>query len=332
VANKSSESGVDCEQADQIIVKSRYSGCMPSSNFEERVQKRLANSLRLRRYAMTLSAVLLVLGIAFALAEGDSKAYIAILWLLILLAGCIPMLVSLKRRRSVVLWIRRFHRGEQSRIEQQFLEGAVNPWGRLVTLADSNIHSASGSRSAIWLAVIMGGGGVLAAALGLLKPETVYFSLGFAGFLAWNWTRKGRAGFKSDNWTKKLATLKKSRSVVAAGLSGVVLNCPPDTDRWRDVIQSLAPVVDAAVISVPENTPQIEWELATLRASLGPGKIIVLTSDGTPPAVDMEMLQVIQAPKPVSWWHDYRVSYFGPAWTSAMRTVLRAIESGRALP
>ena len=302
---------------------------MPPPNFEERVQKRLANSLRLRRFAVTLSAVLLVLGIAFELAEGDSKAYIAILWFLILFAGCIPMLLSLRRRRSVVLWIRRFHRGEQSRIEQQFLEGAVNPWGRLVTLADSSIHSASGSRSVIWLMAIMGGADALAAALGLIKPATFYASFGLGAFFVWNWTRKGRAGLKSDDWTKKLATLKKSRSVVAAGLSGVVLNCPPDTDQWRDVIQSLAPVVDAAVISAPENTPQLEWELATLRASLGPNKIIVLTSGGTPPAVAMEMLQVIQVPKPVSWWHDYRVSYFGRAWRSAMTTVLRAIEGDR---
>ncbi len=314
------------------FLRIRYSISMPASNFEERVQKRLANSLRLRRYAMGLSVVLLVLGIAYALAEGDLKAYIAILWFLILFAGCVPMLFSFKRNRSVVLWVRRFHRGDQSRMEQQFLEGAVNPWGKLVTLADSNIHAASGSRSVIWLMAIIGGGEVLAAALGLLKPVVLYFSLGFGGFLAWNWSRKGSAGLKSDDWTKKLATVKESRSVVAAGLSGVVLNCPPDTDRWRDVIQSLAPVVDAAVISVPENTPQLEWELATLRASLGSSKIIVLASGGIAQAVAMEMPQVIHVPKPVSWWHDYRVSYFGPAWTSAMRTVLRAIESGRPEP
>jgi hypothetical protein len=95
------------------------------------------------------------------------------------------------------------------------------------------------------------------------------------------------------------------------------------------VIENLAPVVDAAVISVPENTPHVEWELATLRAALGDGKIIVLTDAGTAPAVATEMLEVIQVPKPVSWWHDYRVSYFGPAWAGAMRTVLRAIENDR---
>src|SRR5271170_5219410 len=183
---------------------------MPPLNFEERVQNRLANSVKLRRFAMTLSAVLLVVGIAFELAEGDSKLYLAILWFLILFAGAIPMLVSMRRRRSVVLWVRRFHRGEQSRMEQQFLEGAVNPWGRLVTLADSNIHSASASRSAIWIMAIMGGGAVLAAALGLINSSTLYFSLGFGAFLVWNWIRKGRAGLKSDDWTKRLATLKNA--------------------------------------------------------------------------------------------------------------------------
>jgi hypothetical protein len=165
---------------------------MPTSNFEERVQKRLTNSVKLRRYSFTLSAILLVLGIVLELAEGDSKMYLAILWFLLLFVGVIPVLVGMKRRRSVVLWVR-FHRGEQSRMEQQFLKGAVNAWGRLVTLADTNIRSASASRSVIWLMAIMCGAAVLAAALGLIRPLTLYGGLGFAAFYAWTWIRKGRA-------------------------------------------------------------------------------------------------------------------------------------------
>ena len=49
---------------------------MPTPSFEERVQKRLASSLRLRRYSMALTAVLLVLFIALALADEDAKEYI----------------------------------------------------------------------------------------------------------------------------------------------------------------------------------------------------------------------------------------------------------------
>jgi hypothetical protein len=305
---------------------------MPTSNLEERVQKRLASSLKLRHFSMALTAALLVLFIALALVDDDAKEYILILIFLVIFAGFIPTLISLKRRRSVVIWVRRFHRGEQSRMEQQFLEGAVNPWGKLITLADSSIQSASGSRSAIWLMAILVGAEGLAAALGFLNPMVFYTGLGFAGFLVWNWVRQGKVGLKAADWTKRLDRLKKSRSVVASGLSGVVLNCPRDTDLWRDVIESLAPVVDAAVISVPENTPHVEWELATLRAALGDGKIIVLTDAGNPPAVATEMLQEIVVPKPVSWWHDYRVSYFGPAWAGAMSTVLRAIENERPRP
>jgi hypothetical protein len=301
----------------------------PTSNSEQRVQKRLASSLRLRHFSMAFTAVLLVLFIALALVDDDTKPYILILIFVIIFAGAIPSLISLKRRRSVVIWVRRFHRGEQSRMEQQFLEGAVNPWGKLITLADSNIHSASGSRSVIWLMVILVGAEGLAAALGYLNPMIFYTGLGFGGFFVWSWMRKGKVGLKAEDWTKKLDLVKKSQSVFTAGLSGTVLNCPIDTDRWREVIEILAPAVDAAVISVPENTPHVEWELATLRAALGEAKIIVLTDAGTTPAVPTEMLQVIEVPKPVSWWHDYRVSYFGPAWAGAMRTVLRAIESDR---
>jgi len=281
---------------------------------------------------MALSAVVPVLIIALALVDDDSKPYVLILLFLIIFAGSIPSLIALKRRRSVVIWVRRFHRGAQSRMEQQFLEGAVNPWGKLITLADSNIHSASGSRAVIWLMVILVGGEGLAAALGLINPMIFYTGLGFGGFFVWIWARKGKVGLKPADWTKKLALVKKSQSVFAAGLSGVVLNCPVDSDLWREVIVSLAPVVDAAVISVPENTPHVEWELATLRAALGDGKIIVLTDAGTTPAVDTGMLPIIQVPKPVGWWHDYRMSYFGPAWVGAMTTVLRAIENERPGP
>jgi hypothetical protein len=302
---------------------------MPSSNSEERFQKRLASSLKLRRFSMALSALLLVLLFAFMLADEDSKPYILIVLFVIIFAGCIPALISLKRRRSVVIWVRRFHRGEQSRMEQQFLEGAVNPWGKMITLADSNIHSASGSRSVIWLMVVLVGAEGLAAALGFLNPMVFYTGLGFGGFFVFTWMRKGKVALTPGDWTKRLDQLKKSQSVFAAGLSGVVLNCPVDSDLWRHVITSLAPVVDAAVISVPENTPHVEWELTTLRAALGDAKIIVLTDAGTTPAGNTAMLPIIQVPKPVSWWHDYRVSYFGPAWAGAMRTVLWAIENDR---
>jgi hypothetical protein len=302
---------------------------MPQLNLEERVQKQLASSIRLRHFSMALSAVVPIFIIALALADDDSKPYVLIFMLLVIFAGGIPALISLKRRKSVVIWVRRFHRGEQSRMEQQFLEGAVNPWGKLVTLADSNIHSASGSRAVIWLMVVLVGAEGLAAAMGLINPMIFYTGLGFGGFFVWIWVRQGKVGLKVSDWTKKLEVVKKSRSIAAAGLSGVVLNCPVDSDLWREVIVSLAPVVDAAVISVPENTPHVEWELATLRAALGDGKIIVLTDAGTAPAVDTGMLPIIQVPKPVGWWHDYRLSYFGPAWVGAMTTVLRAIENDR---
>jgi len=69
---------------------------------------------------MALTAVLPVLFIVLALVDDDSKPYVLIFLLLVIFAGCIPALISLKRRRSVVIWVRRFHRGEQSRMEQQF--------------------------------------------------------------------------------------------------------------------------------------------------------------------------------------------------------------------
>ena len=239
------------------------------------------------------------------------------------------MFLSMRRRKAAVFWVRRFHRGEDSRIEQQFLEGAVNPWGKLVTLADSNIHSASGSRAVIWIAVVMGTAIVVAAATGLIPSTTMWTTLGFMGVMLWSWIRKGQIGLKTDDWMKRIAKFNQTRSILASGLSGVVLSCPRDNDRWREVIASLAPIVDAAVTSVPEHTEQTEWELEILKAALGPGKLIVLTTGGTPPIAALEGQQVIEVPKAGNWWHNYRVSYFGPAWKKATETVLKAIESNR---
>ena len=74
-----------------------------------------------------------------------------------------------------------------------------------------------------------------------INPMIFYTGLGFGGFFVWIWVRKGKVGLKVADWTKKLEVVKKSHSVFAAGLSGVVLNCPVDSDLWREVIESLAP-------------------------------------------------------------------------------------------
>ena len=49
--------GLERKKSGKTIVKSRYSVRMPPSNFEQRVQKRLASSLKLRHYSMAFSAV-----------------------------------------------------------------------------------------------------------------------------------------------------------------------------------------------------------------------------------------------------------------------------------
>lgn len=303
---------------------------MQQSRLEDHYKKRLANALRLRRYAFTLMIVMF--GLLFLiLVQNDPETKLALLlfWCLAIFVGAIPMFLSMRQRKSVVFWVRRFHRGENSRTEQQFLEGAVNPWGKLVTLADSNVHSASGSRGAIWISVAMGAVILLAAATGVINSAVLYPTLGFMGVMLWSWVRKGKIGLKSDDWTKKLAKFNETRSVFASGLSGIVLSCPRDNNRWREVIESLAPVVDAAVTSVPEHTEQTEWEIEILKAALGPGKLIVLAIGGVPPIAALEGLKVIEVPKAGNWWQNYRMSYFGPAWKKATETVLKAIESNR---
>lgn len=303
---------------------------VPAADVEKRVQEKLAKSLQLRRYSFTFSTVLLLLLIGVELCEGAAKGYLLVLWFLILFCAVVPIYKSFKRRRSLVLWIRRFHRGPQSRLEQQLLEGAVNPWGRLVTLADSNIQSASGTRSVLWIVTVLGLLTIAGAALGLIRQEVVYSSAAFLAFYTFRWMTRGKTGLQTGDWMQKLASLK-SRSL-PPGLSGVVLNCPQDSELWRNVIENLAPLVDAVVISAPENTPQLEWEMKTLGHSLGSSKMIVLKHHTIPQDLSLEPMQELEVPNPVSWWHDYLISYFGASWKKAMSIVLRAIESDRPNP
>jgi hypothetical protein len=192
-------------------------------------------------------------------------------------------------------------------------------------LADSNLESASAARAATWLAPFL----LLFLAAGWIFGWGVEVSCISAG-AAWSiasFMIRGRAELRAGDWRQALASLQ-SRSR-PPGLSGVVLKCPQDSELWRDVIKYLAPVVDAVVISAPEDTPQLEWEVKTLQARLGSSKMILLKQCNIFPRLAGEAMPAIDVPDSGSWWHNYRVSYFGAAWKQAMTTILRAIESDR---
>ncbi|HEX4964521.1 MAG TPA: hypothetical protein VF173_27140 [Thermoanaerobaculia bacterium] len=138
------------------------------------------------------------------------------------------------------------------------------------------------------------------------------------------WISSGRVEMKPHDWMQQLSSLRFKS--LPPGLSGTVLKCPQDSELWRDVVRYLAPLVDAAVISAPQNTPSLDWEVKTLRDSLGSRKMIVLKSHDSSPCISVEGMQVIDVPTPGSWWHNYRVSYYGSAWKKATSIVFNAIE------
>ena len=81
----------------------------------------------------------------------------------------------------------------------------------------------------------------------------------FAAVMTLLWVVQGKIKLTPENWEKKLSLLRSRR--LPAGLSGIVLNCPQDSELWRNVIDYLAPLVDAAIISAPERTAQLDWEV-----------------------------------------------------------------------
>lgn len=150
----------------------------------------------------------------------------------------------------------------------------------------------------------------------------------FAAVMTLLWVVQGKIKLTPENWEKKLSLLRSRR--LPAGLSGIVLNCPQDSELWRNVIDYLAPLVDAAIISAPERTAQLDWEVTRLQPVLGFPKMCLLKSAATATHSIPDGINVIDVPARGSWWRNYRVSYFGTAWKTATAAILRAIEHERA--
>jgi hypothetical protein len=238
------------------------------------------------------------------------------------------LLVFRTQGRSVVLWVRRFHRGQQSTVEQALLEYAVTDWGQLVTIADDSVDTDAATRMMLgwkYFAVVVV---VFAVALvGVAKVGVEGFIGGIIGCLIFLRILRKRARVNfSDTVAELPNTLARIRARKLPISGSTVLKCPRDSDLWRQVILDLSQTIDAAVVSAAENSTNVDWEIQTLTGTLGRDKIIVLTNgtgdtQSLPPG--LVGAGIIEVPPKMRWWPGAR------PWRSAAITLGSAILARR---
>lgn len=231
-------------------------------------------------------------------------------------------------RLSTVLWIRRFHRLKRTRREQVFLEQIVSPWGRLISIGDPDVSSSADVRYGTTLIGLLFAGTVvgylIAKLLHLTLSEQVLSGMVGATSAFSRRAKHGAITLRQDGWQVKLAGALGSRSMYRG--AGVILNCPRNTNLWREVVSSIVTEVHAAVVSIPEWSDAVEWELLTLRAVIGAEKIVVFG----PHAPEIEAViggaRFLTSPEmKVSWWLPTYVTHRAD-WKKATLLIGSAIE------
>jgi hypothetical protein len=222
-----------------------------------------------------------------------------------------------RRPRAVILWIRRFHRGEKATTEQALLEACVMDWGRLITLADTAVDSdALTGLMRRWLTprpvyrrlyLILSVVALLVVWLAGMDVETIASLLAVPFCLVWltrDRTRSATINVR-DPHNDVTKALERAQSQKLSQAGSVVLRCPVDGDLWRQVISYLSTRVDAAIVSAPESSAQLHWEIRTLiESGLGARKMIALARAGEPGMRDSLLadMGVIDAPSKIRWW------------------------------
>ena len=239
----------------------------------------------------------------------------------VVIANAVRLHVVQRRRpRAAILWIRRFHRGKRATDEQAWLEARVLDWGQLITLADTSVDSDAFTRIMrsmlspfTSLKPVYTVGLVVAVALvaWLAESDVVGWMSGtFGGLIALR-LGLGLSRNKSTEievrhpYSGVTNVVEKARSSSLFRLGRcVVLRCPVDGDLWRQVVSELSESVDAAIVSAPEGSAQLHWEIQVLASRLGVRKMIALTTTSEPGIKDPPLggMRVIEVPRKIRWW------------------------------
>jgi hypothetical protein len=188
----------------------------------------------------------------FVLMRRHPESALSVLFVLAPFVAAAPfvihrLVIDRTRARAVVLWVRRFHRGKRSTVEQTFLEFVITDWGQLITLSDTVVDEDSASRMMLtWkycvIVAVFAGIAWLISGLGL--NGLIGTLIGF-GWVLRRRAKRARVNLASDSLeVGKMVDAIRKRKLPSAG--SVVLRCPRDGELWRRVITELSERADAA--------------------------------------------------------------------------------------
>lgn len=204
-------------------------------------------------------------------------------------------LMRRKRPLTVVLWLRRFHRGSQSQGLLRFWESVARPWGQVITLSDEDVRRpATMTVNMVFLSATIVPA-ILIASRRQMTPvrmvEGFFVLTCFAGAYAaavlfvigMGAITKLRKPSAMKGVVRLVRRLRGDRILMWSGGSGVV-HCPRDSDEvWQAAISALAPEVGVVIIDYGDGpSRRIDWEVETLLRLCGPGKMILAIPDAGP--------------------------------------------------
>jgi hypothetical protein len=198
-----------------------------------------------------------------------------------------------KRPLTVVLWLRRFHRGSQSRGLLRFWESVTRPWGHVITLSDEDVPASMTVNMVFLCATIVPA--ILIAFRRRMTPERMiegFFVLAcFASayavavlfLIGMGAITKLRKPSSMKSVLRLVRRLRGDKILQWSGGSGVI-RCPRDDDEiWQAAISTLAPEVGVVVIDYGNGpSDRIDWEVETLLRICGREKMILAIPESGP--------------------------------------------------
>jgi hypothetical protein len=187
-----------------------------------------------------------------------------------------------KHGPAIVLWIRRFHVGRESRRRLRLWELAVVPWGKMITLTDEAV-----SQPSLVIRTLIVGSIAVIPICGLFLWPFSDFSGAFGSslvalivnaILVYLARRTSRAVIERPSDIEKIRHKAQAmrREKVMISYSQFV-HCVRDREEmWQMAIRELGVIVDVVLFDYGQGlSSSIEWELETLSRTCTPGKVVI---------------------------------------------------------
>jgi hypothetical protein len=234
----------------------------------------------------SLGLLVMIVSLLIPVQFSSTRQYIVGLTLVFLILGPFREQSLARRTGYVVLWLRRFQRGEQKPFKGLLNQASAN-LGIPITVQDSSARFSIGFAVARLFPFATAIGAVMLFLAFFSIPVITYdvmqivFCLAFLvvgaassyfGYL------KLRPGSSAERLKKVLGDIRSGK---LRSPEVLILGC--DDSFWRSAIEMALTYADAVVIDVTELSENVIWELRTAAATMEPLRILLVCATDTEP-------------------------------------------------